>query len=483
MTDVLTPPFAGPVDLEKANGVEILPGAEHTIDPPDLASQDTTDTSEDISYQELQRVISRKEPLVYVDKSERRGLCASFAVIPEVTNPYHYSNKTKWIITAIVAVAAAAAPVGSAIILPTLAQVSDEFHTSPTVTNLSVALYMLSMSIFPLWWSAFSEASGRRSVYIISFALFIVFGILSAVSRNISMLIVMRMLNGGASASVQAVGAGTVADLWESGERGRAMGIFYLGPLAGPLLAPILGGILGQAFSWRATQWALAVYGVLIWILLFLALPETLRSKKTILTVTAHGDDRAEEAERPPLTRTSTRQSAKLTTKRYARVLRTYLWDPLSVLVYLKYPPVLLTVYYASVTFGSLYILNISIQYTFERPPYEFSTIIIGLLYIPNSIGYVAASLAGGRWMDNIMAREARKRQKHDHRPLVLLPEDRMRENAWLGAIMYPLALLCYGWTVEKGISWIVPVRPLPVHLSCTPTEALLTNNPRTTTR
>ena len=106
------------------------------------------------------------------------------------------------------AISAAAAPVGSAIILPALDQVGDEFMTRPAITNLTVALYMLSMSIWPLWWSSFSEAAGRRTIYIISFAMFTVFGILSAVSRNVVMLIIMRMLNGGAAASVQAVGAG-----------------------------------------------------------------------------------------------------------------------------------------------------------------------------------------------------------------------------------------------------------------------------------
>lgn len=145
--------------------------------------------------------------------------------------------------------------------LATLDQVASDLHTDATTTNLSIAFYMLSMAIFPLWWSAFSEASGRRSIYITSFALFILFSVLSAVSHSISMLIVMRMFAGGAAASVQAVGAGTIADIWAVQERGRAMGIFYLGPLCGPLLAPILGGIVGQAWNWRATQWALAIYG------------------------------------------------------------------------------------------------------------------------------------------------------------------------------------------------------------------------------
>jgi hypothetical protein len=140
-------------------------------------------------------------------------------------------------------------------------------------------------------------------------------------------------------------------------------------------------------------------------------------------------------------------------------ILRMFFVDPLRVIQYLRFPAVSLTVYYASITFGSLYVLNISIQATFEKPPYSFPTLIIGLLYLPASIGYVIASMLCGSWMDRIMAREATKAGRFDenHQP-IYHPEDRMRENAWLGAICYPLALIVYGWTVQKGIHWIVPV-------------------------
>lgn len=33
-----------------------------------------------------------------------------------------------------------------------------------------------------------------------------------------------------------------------------------------------------------------------------------------------------------------------------------------------------------------------------------------------------------------------------------------MRENAWLGAILFPGALIIYGWTVQHGTIWIVPM-------------------------
>lgn len=133
--------------------------------------------------------------------------------------------------------------------------------------------------------------------------------------------------------------------------------------------------------------------------------------------------------------------------------------DPLGVILYLRFMPVALTVYYSAVTFGSLYVLNVSIQYTFERKPYEFTTIIIGLLYLPNSVGYMLASIFGGRWMDSIMKREAMRANRIDEQgKLIFYPEDRMRENAWLGALLYPAALIWYGWTAENGVFWVAPV-------------------------
>ena len=62
--------------------------------------------------------------------------------------------------------------------------------------------------------------------------------------------------------------------------------------------------------------------------------------------------------------------------------------------------------YYASITFAFLYFLNISIQKTFSSAPYNYSTLVVGLLYIPSSVGYMLASILGGVWIDRIMHRE-----------------------------------------------------------------------------
>lgn len=84
-----------------------------------------------------------------------------------------------------------------------LSDIIESLHTTAKVANLSVALYMLGMAIFPLWWSSASETFGRRTIYLVSFSLYVLITVLIAVSTNVTMLIVLRMFGGGASASVQ----------------------------------------------------------------------------------------------------------------------------------------------------------------------------------------------------------------------------------------------------------------------------------------
>ncbi|KAI9750788.1 MAG: hypothetical protein M4579_006309 [Chaenotheca gracillima] len=446
-----------PEIVSKDPEVPVLPSK------PDLPSDDATEnaTAAKDSSQREETASIHAQP-IQVPRSKRRGLFGQLTILPEITEPHDYPRKVKWFITFVIAAAAAAAPMGSAIFFPALPELSADLNTTPTITNLSVALYMLAMSIFPLWWSSFSETLGRRTIYLVSFSLFVLFNILAAISSSIAMLIVMRIFVGGSAASVQAVGAGTISDIWPVRERGMAMGIFYLGPLCGPLLAPIIGGALAQRWGWRSTMWFLAIWGGAIVIFILFSLPETLKARKPVLEETS-SEEIAQETgsatQRPDLTRTTTGKSVKDGSKKTIKFLKRAFIDPLKVIGYLRYPAVLITVYYASITFGSLYVLNVSIQDGFSRSPYNFQTIIVGLLYIPNSLGYFMASILGGRWTDRIMHREARAAGRYDEDgKLIFHPEDRMRENAWIAAVIYPGALIWYGWTVEKGVFWLVPM-------------------------
>ncbi|KAH7192648.1 major facilitator superfamily domain-containing protein [Fusarium flagelliforme] len=407
------------------------------------------DTRPSLKHAQSRASSARSKALSVVPRSKRRGLLARLTLVPEIAHPPDYKSSTKWFLTFIVALATAAAPLGSTVVYPALPILVKEFNTTETITNLSVALYMISMAIFPLWWSSFSEEFGRRSIYLISFSMFVVFSVLSAISKNITMLIIFRMCAGGASASAHSTGAGSIADLFEVYERGRAMSIFYLGPLLGPMIAPVVGGALTQEIGWQATMWFLAIYGLVVLLMILFFLPETLKRKPEAVLPTADTQE---------LSRMRTMDSAKVKTKNLAKSMRRFIIDPLGVLLYLRFPPVLITVLLAAIAFGSLYVVNIAIQQKFSREPYNFGQLSIGLMYIPSGLGYIVGSLCGGRWIDKIMAREARKAGRYDEDgKLIYLPEDRMRENAWVMTTMYPLALLMFGWVLRYGLHPAVP--------------------------
>lgn len=57
----------------------------------------------------------RSRAVTIIQRSKRRGVLGRYGMIPEVARPIEYKRKTKWTITMIVALAAAAAPQGSAI--------------------------------------------------------------------------------------------------------------------------------------------------------------------------------------------------------------------------------------------------------------------------------------------------------------------------------------------------------------------------------
>ena len=126
------------------------------------------------------------------------------------------------------------------------------------------------------------QTAGRRTVYIVSFTFFVVWIILAAVSDSISMPIVMRVLSQGAAPSVQAIGAGIIADIWAVHERGTAMGVFLFWPVGRWYYSGICSGRRIDTVSWwRSTQRCLAIYGYLVLVLILFCLLGTLEARLT----------------------------------------------------------------------------------------------------------------------------------------------------------------------------------------------------------
>lgn len=97
------------------DGPEVVDGSDHEPGP----EQDEPHPGGDSTLPQPYRTLSSSQAhtACVVARAGRRGLLARFAIIPEVERPVEYKNKTKWMITIIVALAAAGAPFGSGIFL------------------------------------------------------------------------------------------------------------------------------------------------------------------------------------------------------------------------------------------------------------------------------------------------------------------------------------------------------------------------------
>lgn len=443
-----------------------------------------------------------------VARSARRGLLAQLSIVPELDDARNYTPNIKFLIVIIVAFAGITGPMGTSIILPAVGDVSDDLDTSSSVVNVSVGIYLISLGVFPIWWSNFSEKHGRRSVYVISFIWFFAFSIGCCLAPSIGALIVLRLLAGVGASAVQACGAATVSDLYIQEERGYALGLFYLGPLLGPFLSPIIGGAVAQAWGWRATMWVMVIFcGINVLTIVFL-LPETLRKEDSMAAVRDRlrqelgsanegdpngpteaeltrfatnlsqnsslrreilNDETACDPVMPTLSRLTTNQSAY--TKRikeqemiqaekkkpidhtkWSHILYDYFIRPTHAVILLTYPPVALTICYSSICFCVIYFFNITITEVYAKEPYNFSSVIVGLMYIPNSVTYILASIFGGKWNDRLIRRHA-KLNNGD-----MKPEARISWNVITAMSLYPPACLIFGWCLKYGEHWVTPL-------------------------
>ncbi|KAF8975377.1 major facilitator superfamily domain-containing protein [Cyathus striatus] len=175
---------------------------------------------------------------------------------PVKNDPRAWSPLRKNLCVAQIASASLIAGLAANIQNPAVEEMERDLPATSTEFSLSISLFILLHGLVPLLWSAISEIKGRRFVYLISLGLFTVGSVVVAISKNIGLL--SGLLR---SSAVMALGAATLADIFEPAERGTKassqclsiqMGIYYMAPLLGSALGPIFGGVLTTGLGWRA---------------------------------------------------------------------------------------------------------------------------------------------------------------------------------------------------------------------------------------
>lgn len=125
-----------------------------------------------------------------------------------------------------------------------------------------------------------SDTYGRKPMYMLSLSIGIIASIICVFSPNIATLIVFRAIQSCGASSGQTLGAGVIADVVPLAQRGKAYGIFSIGPLFGQAIGPTVGDVLSQYLGWQSTFFFLAILNAALLLMVTVLLPETLRKKR-----------------------------------------------------------------------------------------------------------------------------------------------------------------------------------------------------------
>ncbi|EED19643.1 bicyclomycin resistance protein, putative [Talaromyces stipitatus ATCC 10500] len=353
-------------------------------------------------------------------------------------NPMNWTLLKKWTNVGLISAITFIVPLASSMFAPGVAQVSSDFNeTNPLLQALVVSIYVIGLAIGPLVQAPMSEVYGRWIVYATCNILYVVFTVACAVSSNISMLIVFRFFAGCFGSAPVTIGGGTIADLFPPQQRGRALSLYTLGPVAGPAIGPIAGGFLSQSEGWKWIFWVLAIASGVITVGHIIFCHET----SAVVILNRKVKRLQKETGNMNLRSKLDRQisNTEVLKRAIVRPAKLTILSPISVLMSVS----------TAVVYGNLYLMLTTITAVFEVS-YGWSTGISGLAYIGMGVGNVIGLLSFSITSDKYLQQKSAK-------GLQLKPEDRLPLMLLSGPAI-AAGMFWYGWSAKAQTHWIVPI-------------------------
>ena len=185
--------------------------------------------------------------------------------------------KRPWYLTMMVLFMVPMTGIGIDLYAPSLPWIVMAMHTSAHLVKLTIAIYFLGYALGPLLAGTLSDIYGRRPALMVGMVLYIIVCSLIILIPNITMMLVMRFLQGVAAAFLAVTYRSIFSDAYKPGVDMQKMGAsISLAWSLGPILAPFVGGYLQHYFGWQSNFIFYIVYAFMVLGMAFI-LPETNR--------------------------------------------------------------------------------------------------------------------------------------------------------------------------------------------------------------
>jgi DHA1 family bicyclomycin/chloramphenicol resistance-like MFS transporter len=178
-----------------------------------------------------------------------------------------------WLLPVLVALQA----ISTDLYLPALPAISRALAADVTQVQLTLSLFLVAFAIAQLAYGPLSDRFGRRPLLLAGTALYVAASLACMAAPTVEALILFRVLQAVGACCGPVLGRAVVRDVYEPADAARVLAYVATAMALAPALGPILGGWLTEAFGWRATFAALALFGTAALVGILAVLPETNR--------------------------------------------------------------------------------------------------------------------------------------------------------------------------------------------------------------
>lgn len=157
----------------------------------------------------------------------------------------------RWWATLTVMTAIIATVLSSTIVNVALPAMMGAFGMGQDKAQLLSAGFLAAMTGTMLLTAWMVDTFGQRMTFLMTLLAFVAGSILGGLAPSEGVLIVARVLQGGAAGLLQPLAMQVIFVVFPPDKRGSAMGIYGIGVVLAPALGPVIGGLMVDSFSWR----------------------------------------------------------------------------------------------------------------------------------------------------------------------------------------------------------------------------------------
>ena len=336
----------------------------------------------------------------------------------------------------------------SAIYVSSELGVMAHFGVQAFKASLGLALFVLGYGIGPLIFSPMSEIPiiGRNVPYIVTFGLFVILSVPTALVNDLGGLLFLRFLQGFFGSPCLATGPATMQDMYSMLYVPIAVAFWVSAGFSAPALGPLLSGFAVAAKGWRWSLWEILWMSGPVFVLWFISMPETLednillRRARRLRKLT--GNDRYVSQ--------SELNQKNMTT---GEIVKNAFVKPIE--INLKDPAILFTSVYSGIIYGTYYSF-------FEVFPlvyggvYGFNLGEIGLVFVCIAVGCVIGMTLYDLLILKVVIPDILKNG--------MGPQEGVLKPALIMVFGPTISLFLFAWTSRADIHWMAPTVFLTIY-------------------